>query len=198
MDPDPSAPDVIELSPENLGNGRLSRRKSRLMIAGTALAALAALAAISASAGLWPTAHAVHVNPALARLITQVTTVPVAASDAAGGGLPVTAPTPVTGAPLAENGKPEVFYVGAEYCPYCAAQNWALIVALSRFGTFSGLTTIRSADYPPFPPLDTWTFYGSSYTSEYLAFVPVETFSNVLVNPKDNPPTGAVTANFSS
>jgi hypothetical protein len=88
---------------------------------------------------------------------------------------------------LTENGKPEVFYVGEEYCPYCAAENWALIVALSRFGAFSGLNTIRSVDYPPFPPLDTWTFYGSSYTSDYLAFVPVETLSNVLVNPKDNP-----------
>jgi hypothetical protein len=190
MDPDPSAPDVIELSPENLGNGRLSRHKSRLMIAGTALAAFAAIAAVTASAGLWPTAHAAHVNAALARLITQVTTVPVAASDTAGGGLSVMAPTPVTGAPLAEMGKPEVFYVGEEYCPYCAAQNWPLIVALSRFGTFSGLSTVRSADYPPFPPLDTWTFYGSSYTSEYLAFVPVEARSNVLIKAKDNPVNG--------
>jgi hypothetical protein len=33
------------------------------------------------------------------------------------------------------------------------------------------------------PPIDTWTFYGSSYTSPYLAFVPVETRSNVLVSP---------------
>ena len=35
--------------------------------------------------------------------------------------------------------------MGAEYCPYCAAQRWAMIVALSRFGTFSGLTTVHSA-----------------------------------------------------
>ena len=187
MAPDPSAPDVIELSPQNLGNGWLGRHKSRFVIAGITLAVIAAIAA---SAELWPTTHAAHVNPALARLITQVTTVPVAASDTAAGGLPVTSPTPVTGAPLAEKGKPEVFYIGEEYCPYCAAQNWALIVALSRFGTFSGLNTIRSADYPPFPPLDTWTFYGSSYTSQYLAFVPVEARSNVLIKAKDNPVNG--------
>ena len=48
-------------------------------------------------------------------------------------------------APLTANGKPEVLYMGAEYCPYCAAERWAMIVALSRFGTFSGLHTIHSA-----------------------------------------------------
>ena len=34
---------------------------------------------------------------------------------------------------------PEVLYLGAEYCPYCAAQRWTTIIALSRFGTWSGL-----------------------------------------------------------
>jgi hypothetical protein len=81
--------------------------------------------------------------------------------------------------------------VGREYCPYCAAQSWALIVALSRFGTFTGLTTIRSGNYHPFPELDTWTFYGSAYSSRYLAFVPVETKSNVLTARTANPQDGS-------
>jgi hypothetical protein len=38
-----------------------------------------------------------------------------------------------------------------------------------------------------FPALDTWTFYGSAYTSRYLTFVPVETRSNVLVSRNANP-----------
>ena len=49
----------------------------------------------------------------------------------------------VTGSPLTAKGRPEVLCVGTEYCPYCAAQSWALIVALSRFGMFTGLRTIR-------------------------------------------------------
>ena len=49
------------------------------------------------------------------------------------------------GAALTANGKPEMLYMGAEYCPYCAAERWAMIVALSRFGTFSGLATMHSA-----------------------------------------------------
>ena len=95
-------------------------------------------------------------------------------------------PTAVSGSPLTEAGKPEVLYVATGYCPYCAAENWALIVALSRFGQFTGLTTSRSPQFEDVPPIDTWTFYGSSYISPYLAFVPVETRSNVLVSPKAN------------
>jgi hypothetical protein len=65
-----------------------------------------------------------------------------------------------------------------------------MIVALSRFGTFTRLRTIRSGTFnsalmptltdQSFPALDTWTFYGSGYTSKYLTFVPVETRSNVI------------------
>ncbi len=72
------------------------------------------------------------------------------------------------------------------YCPYCAAQNWALIVALSRFGSFSGLSTVRTHHYDNTPPIDGWMFYGSSFTSKYLTFVPVETDSNTLVSARAN------------
>jgi hypothetical protein len=94
------------------------------------------------------------------------------------------APVAVSGPPLTKAGKPEVLYVNAGYCPYCAEENWALIVALSRFGQFAGLTTSRSPQFEDVPPIDTWTFYGSSYTSPYLAFVPVEMQSGVTVSPK--------------
>jgi hypothetical protein len=127
-------------------------------------------------------------DPALAELITEVTTVPVGTPAPSAGTasiLPVdpSAPTAISGPPLTQAGRPEVLYVVTGYCPYCADENWALIVALSRFGQFTGLTTSRSVRFEGVPPIDTWTFYGSSYTSPYLAFVPVETRSNVLVSP---------------
>jgi hypothetical protein len=78
----------------------------------------------------------------------------------------------VADTPLTDNGKPEVFGVFAEFCPYCAAERWSLINALSRFGTFSGLKQIRSATGDG--NLATFSFYQSSYTSKYLSFVPVE------------------------
>jgi hypothetical protein len=96
----------------------------------------------------------------------------------------------VSGAPLTSSGKPEVLYVASEYCPYCAMENWPLIVALSRFGKFTGLTTSRSPEFEHIAPVDSWTFYGSNYTSPYLSFVPVEEYSNVLVNAKASSDAG--------
>ena len=52
---------------------------------------------------------------------------------------PSTPPTKVTGSALTFDGKPGIFYYGAEYCPYCAAERWPVVVALSRFGTWSNL-----------------------------------------------------------
>jgi Domain of unknown function (DUF929) len=81
-----------------------------------------------------------------------------------------------------------VLYVGAGFCPYCAAVRWPLIVSLSRFGSFTGLTPDRSAvadgsgRREPYPGTVTWTFYGSSYTSSYLTFSAVELSSSVPDN----------------
>lgn len=75
--------------------------------------------------------------------------------------------------PLTADGKPEVLYVGGEFCPFCAAERWAMAIALSRFGQFTdGLETTRSAvDDGNIPTL---TFLNAKYTSTYITFVPVE------------------------
>ena len=79
---------------------------------------------------------------------------------------------------LTLNNKPEILYIGAEYCPFCAAQRWSMIIALSRFGTFSNLhfMTSSASDYSPSTP--TFTFYNSTYTSNYISFVSVEQTTN--------------------
>ena len=80
--------------------------------------------------------------------------------------------TPVLKGP---NGKPEIFYMGAEYCPYCAAQRWSMIIALSHFGTFSKpLTAIKSSE----DNIMTYSFYQGSYTSNYIYFDPKEVQDN--------------------
>src|SRR5438874_585634 len=65
----------------------------------------------------------------------------------------------LNGTPLTKDGKPEVLYIGDEYCPYCAAERWAMAVALSKFGTFTGLRGIRSSSSDAFPSTPTLTFY---------------------------------------
>lgn len=110
----------------------------------------------------------------LRQVVSKATTVPVATLDEVGA--TGSAPRAVSGAPaLRSKGRPEVLYVGAEFCPYCAAERWPLVVALSRFGTFTGLQATTSAGKPEaLPNTATFTFLNATYTSPYLAFTPIE------------------------
>ncbi len=71
-------------------------------------------------------------------------------------------------------GKPEFFYVGGEFCPYCAAQRWSVVVAVSRFGTFGPLSQITSSEQN----LSSLSFHNSTYKSQYVDFVGMETKDN--------------------
>lgn len=117
-----------------------------------------------------------------AKVIDAVTTVPAAALDAVGAGEGINPPVAIAaGAPAVESdGKPEVLYIGAEYCPYCAAQRWPMVIALSRFGTFSGLGLTTSSATDVFPSTPTLTFHGSTFASDVISFVAVETETNQL------------------
>jgi hypothetical protein len=136
---------------------------------------------------------------ALASVTKNVTNVPASVTDeVAGGGVSsgqfVSATTSsaissassnlgsyfatVDGTALTSGGKPEVLFMGAEYCPYCAAQRWAIANALSRFGTFTGLTTTHSSSTDADPNTPTLTFYKSTYKSDYITFTSVEETTN--------------------
>jgi hypothetical protein len=81
----------------------------------------------------------------------------------------------ISGEPeLTKDGKPEVLFIGAEFCPWCAAERWAIATTLSRFGTLTATDLIHSSPDDSFPNTPTLSFVGSSYTSKYIAFVPVE------------------------
>jgi hypothetical protein len=79
-----------------------------------------------------------------------------------------------SGSPLSYNMKPEFLYIGADYCPFCAAERWSILVALSKFGSFSGVTYMQSSGSDTFPNTATFSFHGSTYSSPYLSFVPEE------------------------
>ncbi len=118
----------------------------------------------------------------------NVTTVPASTLDTVGTSSPaiqVLAPTSIPGQPPlnwpdAKGVKrPTVFYFGAEYCPYCAAERWPMIVALSRFGTFNQLGNMQSSASDIYPNTPTFTFVKTTYASSYINFDPVEYASNV-------------------
>jgi Domain of unknown function (DUF929) len=76
---------------------------------------------------------------------------------------------------VGSTGKPEFFYAGAEYCPFCAAERWGAVVALSRFGKFTHLNETTSSPDDVYPSTPTFTFYQSAYSSQYIDFMSVET-----------------------
>lgn len=118
--------------------------------------------------------------PAADPVVAAVTSVPAAVLDQIGAGTAAAAPKSVTAPALTADGKPRVLYVGAEYCPYCAAERWALVVALSRFGTFNGLGLTNSSAQDVDPSTPTLSFHGSSFSSPTVTFTGVETQSNQL------------------
>ena len=180
---------------------RTQRRNRMLIAAGAIIAVIAVVVSFVLLSGNNSTtstssggASAPPTGSALAAVVTKTTTVPAATLDQVGAGQVSTTPTAITGAPLTSGGKPEMLYMGAEYCPYCAAERWSMIVALSRFGSFTGLAAIRSAakdgagNAEVYPNTATWTFVNSSYTSKYLTFTPVEMNTNI-----PDPATGGYT-----
>jgi hypothetical protein len=112
-----------------------------------------------------------------AAVVHDITHVPATTLAAVGtgalpsSGLPL---KPISDAPLASGGKPEMLFIGAQYCPFCAATRWPMAVALSRFGTFGPLTGIHSSTTDVFPNTPTLSFYKQRYSSPYLTFTPVE------------------------
>jgi hypothetical protein len=113
-------------------------------------------------------------------VLTKLTTVPVSTLNTVGAGsvpsFTSTPVTPISGPPLTLNGKPEMLYIGAEFCPFCAAMRWSMAVALSRFGTLSGpLQGIHSTANDTDPNTPTLTFFKMApYTSDHLTFTAVE------------------------
>ena len=123
-----------------------------------------------------PTPPAPLNTSAAQAVVTTLTSVPISEFDSVGTGSAHNLIKAVSGDALTgPNGHPEVFYLGAEYCPYCAGERWPMIVALSRFGTFSNLSTTSSSSTDVYPNTPTFTFHNATYTSQYVDFVAVET-----------------------
>ncbi len=72
------------------------------------------------------------------------------------------------------SGKPVVIYAGAEYCPYCAAERWAIVAALSRFGSFAGLQETTSSSTDVYPGTSTFSFVNTTYSSSWIDFQSAE------------------------
>ncbi len=147
---------------------------------GVAIVIVAVLAAVKAATGSGPKSGQTA-STAANDVISKVTSVPAGTFDAVGVGTVKTMPKPITAPALTADGKPRVLYIGAEYCPFCATERWAVVAALSRFGTFHNLGQTASSPSDVYPNTPTLTFHGSSFTSDTISFTGVETQSNQVV-----------------
>jgi hypothetical protein len=164
-----------------------AERRRRLLFAGAAVALVVAVVAglvIAKLAGVGARASTPSAAPGVAgsQIMTDLASVPAATLNKIGAGSAQGGPQQITAPALTAAGKPRVLYVGAEYCPFCAAERWPVVVALSRFGTFTNLGATASAGNDVYPNTPTLSFHGATYHSQYLSFTGVETTGNTVVN----------------
>ncbi|HEY3845301.1 MAG TPA: DUF929 family protein [Acidimicrobiales bacterium] len=146
-------------------------------------------------------------NPSSTGVVNSVTQIPKAVVDAVGvtsPGGPTSAPAPAPavgggsgsggsggsgggGSPIWQASShgvvdlPVVFFYGAEFSPYAAAERWALIAALSRFGTFGAgsIGDMTSSASIAFPTIESFTFSHTTYRSIWLSLQTVERYSSL-------------------
>lgn len=150
---------------------RRRERRRQLLLYGGIVVAVLVVAGLVVGIGIATKKKDKNVTaPAPASVSSAVSAVPAANFDTVGEGSSAGGIKAVTGQPALTNaGKPEVLYIGAEFCPYCAAERWALATALSRFGTLSGLDITRSGSNDG--NYATLSFVHAKYTSDYISFV---------------------------
>jgi len=179
---------------------RAESRLRILIVGGSVLVVVAIVVALVVIRSLTGPATAKAAKSASSNTDTaiaaQVTSVPSTVLDQVGAGPTGTAAVAplksISDPAMTLNGKPEMLYIGAEFCPFCAAERWAMVAVLSSFGTFSNLHFIHSTPNDIYSNTATLTFYKSTYTSKYLSFLPLET-ENVNKKPLE-PLTSAQSA----
>jgi hypothetical protein len=172
---------------ERIAAERAARKRAearrRFLVAGGAITAV--LAVVVALVAVKLTASPVHrtasESTAPATIVRQVTTVPATTLAQVNPGQAVTLLEKVQkpGPLLTIDGKPAVVFVSEESCPFCAAERWALSVALSQFGTWNQLGITKSSATDIYPNTATLSFRAVHYRSADLTLNTTELTDNV-------------------
>jgi hypothetical protein len=170
------------IAAERAARKRAEARRGFLVAAGAVAAVLAivvALVAVKLTAS--PAHRTASESIAPAALVRQVTTVPAAALAGVSQGQATTLLQQVKtpGPRLTLDGKPAIVFVSEESCPFCAAERWALTVALSHFGTWSQLGITKSSATDIYPNTATLSFRAARYRSAELTLSTTELTDNV-------------------
>ncbi len=112
--------------------------------------------------------------------VRQATTVPLAVLSRVSAGQPTTPlqTVPAPGPLLTAAGKPTIVFVSEESCPFCAAERWPLVVALSHFGTWSDLGSTTSSATDVYSNTATFSFRSARYHSTQITLRTTELADN--------------------
>jgi Domain of unknown function (DUF929) len=167
--------------PRKPGSGgrqaRQAAQRRNRMYALVAVGAAVVVIAVVVAIGVSGSSSGAPRRPATAAEVQQVNSIPVSTLVAGNQKIqPSTFATHAAGGALTSNGKPELLFIGAEFCPVCATERWPMTIALMKFGTFNNLQVTSSAKADG--DIGTWSYYGSTYSSPYLSFNPKELYTN--------------------
>jgi hypothetical protein len=177
--PEPAEPPVVHTIP---------RRYVALGLIVIAIILVGALIVVRHAHQTDDTSDIETISPAPASMLTTIAQVPASASNAVGVTSPtnpITPPTATGNAPLWESSaggavaRPVIFFYGAEFAPYAAAERWPLVVALSRFGTFGQLGLMQSSSSVAFSDTPTFTFWHAKYSSSWIDLQTNERYSSL-------------------
>jgi Domain of unknown function (DUF929) len=178
----PRRPSARErLAAERAARQRATKRRRLLIALGSVTAVVAIVATlVTVSLTATPAHLTASESAAPAAVVRQVTNVPASVLTQVSPGRVATPLHQVTasGPPLTAGGKPVIEFVSEESCPFCAAERWALTVALSRFGTWDHLGVTRSAATDIFPGTATLSFRSAQYRSRQLTLHTTELTDN--------------------
>jgi Domain of unknown function (DUF929) len=169
------------IAAERAARKRAEARRRFLAAAGAVTAVLAivtALVVVRLTAS--PAHRTASESAASTALVRQVTTVPAATLAQISPGQAATelqkvqAPGPL----LTVDGKPAIVFISEESCPFCAAERWAVTVALSHFGTWSRLGITKSSSTDVYPNTATLSFRTAHYRSADLTLRTTELTDN--------------------
>jgi hypothetical protein len=171
---------------ERIAAEREARKRAearrRVLLAFGSVAAVAAIVVALIAVKLASPRAALHASESAApvAVVRQVTNVPTAVLSEAGPGRLITPLQQVrtAGPPLTVGGKPAIVFVSEESCPFCAAERWAVTVALSHFGTWANLGITSSAAGDVYPNTATLSFRSAVYHSPELTLLTTELADN--------------------
>ena len=158
---------------------RRAQRRRRLLLplgsVGIVLTAVAIFLGVSLTTG----PATANEDAAPATVVSHVTNLPLKLLSQIGGGQATTSLQPVrTGSPLRLSNRVGIVFISEESCPFCAAERWPIVIALSHFGKWSNLGATTSSSTDVFPSTATFSFRSVTCTSRYLTLSGTELTDN--------------------